>query len=100
MRHSRRVAALIALLTLVLASVALAQETTGEIPPEAAAAMGVGIVIWVVMMVVSLAVSIGIAVFLYKDATKRGGSAVGWAIFGFFLPILALIIWLIVRPKN
>ncbi|MBM3499323.1 MAG: hypothetical protein FJX74_11710 [Armatimonadetes bacterium] len=100
MTQGRRLAALIALLTLLLASVALAQETTGEIPPEAAAAMGVGIIVWVVMMLVSLAVSIGIAVFLYKDATRRGGSAAGWAVFGFFLPILALIIWLIVRPKQ
>jgi len=84
---------------LLLGAVALAQETTGEIPPEAAAGMAVGIVVWVVMMVVSLAISIGVAIFLYKDATARGKSGAGWALFGFFLPILALIIWLITRPK-
>jgi hypothetical protein len=100
MIHHTRVIALIAMSVLALASIGLAQDTTSEIPPEAAAAMGIGIIVWVVVMLVSLAIQIGVAIFLYKDATARGGSAVGWAIFGFFLPILALIIWLIVRPKT
>ncbi len=100
MRGSKRVAALIALLTLILASVAVAQETTGEIPPEAAAGLAVAGIVSVVAAIVGLIVQIIVIVFLYKDATARGQSGALWGILGFFFGLLALIIWLVIRPKQ
>ncbi len=40
-----------------------------------------------------------LAIWHYKDAEKRGKSGVGWLLVSLILPILATIIWLIVRPK-
>jgi len=48
--------------------------------------------------IISLVISIVIAVFMYKDAKKRDKSGALWGILGFFFSILALIIWLVIRP--
>ncbi len=45
-------------------------------------------------------IDILIMIYMYKDAKKRGKSGVLWLIIGFFLGILGLIIWLIVRPPE
>ena len=96
-----RLAALCAVLVLLLGSVLLAQDTTGELPPEAAAGLAAGVLIVVIIAaVVGLVIQIVIIVFLYKDATARGQSGALWAILGFFFGLLALIIWLIIRPKT
>ena len=97
-----RLAALCAVLVLLLGSAILAQQTTPtEIPPEAAAGLAIGMLIFtIVAIVVGLVVQIIIIVFLYKDATRRGQSGALWAILGFFFGLLALIIWLITRPKT
>ena len=100
MTRCTRFAALLAVLMLLLGSVALAQETTGEIPPEAAAGLVVGGIVSIVAIIVGLVIQIIIIVFLYKDATARGQSGALWAILGFFFSWIALIIWLIVRPKQ
>lgn len=41
-----------------------------------------------------------IAVWMYKDAEKRGKSGELWLIIGLLLPFIGLIIWLIVRPPE
>ncbi len=47
---------------------------------------------------VGIIISILIAVFMYKDAEKRGKSGIVWAIIGFFCTCIGLVIWLLVRP--
>ncbi len=48
--------------------------------------------------IISVVISLLIAIFMYKDAKKRDKSGALWGILGFFFSILALIIWLVVRP--
>jgi len=53
-----------------------------------------------ILSIVMLIVWIFVIVWVYKDAEKRGKSGVLWAIIVFFLGIIGLIIWLVVRPKQ
>ncbi len=48
--------------------------------------------------ILSLIISIVIAYWMYKDAEKRGENAALWGVLGFFLGLIGLIIWLVVRP--
>jgi hypothetical protein len=41
-----------------------------------------------------------IAVFVAKDANSRGMSGIGWGIFTFFLCIIALPIYLVIRKPK
>jgi thiol:disulfide interchange protein len=43
-------------------------------------------------------VALLIAVWLYKDAEKRGQSGVLWLIIALIAGIFGLIVWLLVRP--
>ncbi len=89
--------AVVALAVLALGvTCALAQEMTDD--EAAAVAGGLGIMSLVISCI-SLVVAVGVAIWLYKAAEAAGKSGVGWAIFGFFLPIPAIIVWLIVKPK-
>jgi hypothetical protein len=38
--------------------------------------------------------------FLYSDATARRQNGLLWAVIGFFFPLPALIVWLVVRPQT
>jgi hypothetical protein len=49
---------------------------------------------------VGLAIEIYILYFMYTDAEARGQSGIMWAAIGFFLGLLGLIIWLIMRPEK
>ncbi len=51
-------------------------------------------------MLLPLIINILIGYWMYKDATKRGKSGGLWFVIGFFLSLLGLIIWLVVRPKD
>jgi len=53
-----------------------------------------------IFMLAPLIINILIAIYMYKDANKRGESGVLWGIIGFFLSIIGLIIWLIVRKDK
>lgn len=53
-----------------------------------------------ILYIVILIVWIFVVVWVYKDAEKRGKSGILWAIIVFFLGIIGLIIWLVVRPKQ
>ena len=47
---------------------------------------------------ISLILMIVIAIFMYKDAEKRGKSGIVWGIIGFCCSCIGLVIWLLVRP--
>ncbi len=50
--------------------------------------------------VIVLFVWLYVLYWVYKDAKRRGKSGALWLIIVFFLGIIGLIIWLIVRPKE
>jgi len=76
-------------------------STTTMNEEQAAAACGVCAGLGILAPLIGLAISIGIAWWIYKDATRRGDKqAVLWAVLGFFLSILGLIIYLVARPKT
>jgi Na+/H+-dicarboxylate symporter len=100
MRSPRVLAVLVLAILLGCAVMAFAQEPQ-EVPPEAAAGMAIGMIIVTgLIILVSLAIQIAIIVFMYRDAEARGQSGALWAILGFLFGLLALIIWLIIRPKQ
>jgi len=76
-------------------------ETLLEELEEAFALFGVACVgtFCFILVVFDLVISIVIAIWMYKDANERGKNGALWGIFGFVLNIIALIIWLIVRPS-
>jgi len=55
---------------------------------------GLMCVVWVVVLVIGIL----IAVWVYRDAEKRGSSGVLWLIICLLTGIIGLIIWLVVRP--
>lgn len=76
----------------------VASEVSEE---QAKAACGVCAGIGMLAPLIGLAISIGIAWWIYKDATRRGDkNAVLWAVLGFFLSLLGLVIYLVARPKT
>ena len=50
-----------------------------------------GIIIWFVVFIL-------IAIWVYRDAEKRGSSGALWLIVVIILGLIGIIIWLIVRP--
>lgn len=76
----------------------VASEVSEE---QAKAACGVCAGIGMLVPLIALAISIGIAYWIFKDATRRGDkNAVLWAVLGFFLSLLGLVIYLVARPKT
>lgn len=76
----------------------VASEVSEE---QAKAACGVCAGIGLLVPLIMLAISIGIAWWIFKDATRRGDkNAVLWAVLGFFLNLLGLVIYLVARPKT
>ena len=75
-----------------------AQGTTTE--PSAnplAGLLGGGLcIVWLVSFVIAILLMI----WVYKDAKARGQNAVLWLIQTFFFGIVALNVWLIIRPKE
>ncbi|MCK5636855.1 MAG: zinc ribbon domain-containing protein [Thermoplasmatales archaeon] len=57
-----------------------------------------GVICFVVFIFLPLIIGILIAIWVYKDAEKRGSSGVMWLIIVILLNIVGLIIWLVVRP--
>ena len=52
----------------------------------------------IVIPLIALIIGIVLAVWVYKDAQKRGSSGALWLIIVIFTGIIGLIIWLVVRP--
>ncbi len=49
-------------------------------------------IIWIIIAIL-------IAIWVYRDAEKRGSSGALWLIIVIFTGIIGLIIWLVVRPS-
>ena len=80
--------------TTTMATTTMSEE---QATAACAACAGVGLLV----PLIGLAISIGIAYWIYKDATRRGDkNAVLWAVLGFFLSLLGLVIYLVARPKT
>ena len=77
----------------------LAQVTATEPSANPLAALlggGLCMVVWLVSFIIAILLMI----WVYKDAKSRGQNAFLWLILTFFFGIVALIVWLIIRPKE
>ena len=54
--------------------------------------MIIPIIIWIIFIL--------IAIWVYKDAEKRGKSGALWLVIVILTGIIGLIIWFVVRPKE
>ena len=91
----------IIVLACVLLSVAVstvASADTNDLTSEEEAAFGLGLALCAVIALIWFIVFIAIAIWVYKDAEKRGSSGALWLVIVILLGIIGIIIWLIVRP--
>jgi len=65
---------------------------------EAAGFALLGLGLACVIPIIWLIIAIVIAIWVYKDAEKRGSSGALWLIIVIFTGIIGLIIWLVIRP--
>ncbi len=85
--------------SLLAAIPALAQTSTSS--DAAGATIGIVMLICgLLMFVVVMAFYIWVAVWIYKDATKRGAPGALWALLWIILGVLGLIVYLVVRPRD
>lgn len=49
---------------------------------------------------IGLIIAAALGVWVYRDAESRGMSGIGWGLFTFFLCIIALPVYLIVRKPR
>jgi len=61
-----------------------------------AALFGLGLMC--VIPIIFFIIAIVLAIWVYKDAEKRGSSGALWLIIVIFTGIIGLIIWLVIRP--
>ncbi|MDG6218874.1 MAG: zinc ribbon domain-containing protein [Candidatus Thermoplasmatota archaeon] len=54
--------------------------------------------VFCIIPIIVFIIGIVIAIWVYKDAEKRGSSGALWLIIVIFTGIIGLIIWLVVRP--
>jgi len=94
-------------LILLILAMPIMLAAQDELSDEAASALGCGImIVWLVLAVVWLGLSIWAAIWINKDAKRRGydkaGLFVTLAIIGIFFGFwwIIWIIYLISRPKN
>lgn len=59
---------------------------------------GMSVLICGIFVLVWFIIFIAIAIWVYKDAEKRGSSGALWLIIVILLGIIGIIIWLIIRP--
>ena len=96
-------------LTCVLMSLAISTLATATDPydwdwsdttadEEAAALFGLSMIACGIFVLIWYIIFIAIAIWVYKDAEKRGKSGALWLIIVILLNIIGIIIWLIVRP--
>ena len=86
------------LLTMAISTVANAADNPYDYSNQAAWSLfGFGAVVCAVIIVVWV-IFILIAIWVYRDAEKRGGNGILWLIIVIFTGIIGIIIWLVVRP--
>ena len=83
------------LLSLMISSIASAADSWN--PNNAAFGLSVAALV-IFCVVIWLVIAILIAIWVYRDAEKRGESGVLWLIIVILTSIIGLIIWLVVRP--
>ncbi len=88
--------------TTLLAQTATPYDAASPGDPAAGAAAGLAALgCGLVPCIIGLAISIGLAVFVYKDATKRGmDNVVLLTIVTVITGPLGLVIYLLMRPKG
>ena len=91
------------LLSVAVSTIASAQtypwDTTDYYGDEAAAAGLFGLsMLCCVLIAIPWIIWLVLAIWVYKDAEKRGKSGILWFLIVFFLGIIGIIIWLVVRP--
>ena len=67
---------------------------------DAAAFMGLGFAICAIVCIIWFIVWLLVAIWVYKDAEKRGKNGVLWLIIVILLGLIGLIIWLVVRGEK
>ena len=90
-------------MTAMSALVSAADENPWDFSSDPAAAgafMGMAMVTCLVFALIWLVVWILVAIWVYKDAEKRGKSGVLWLIIVILLGLIGLIIWLVVRGEK
>ena len=65
---------------------------------DAAAMFGLGMAACAIWVIVWFIIWLLIAIWVYKDAEKRGKSGALWLIIVILLGLIGIIIWLIIRP--
>lgn len=86
------------LMLVAISTVASSQDYDFNTPDDAGWALfGLGFVACI-LPIIWLVVAILIAIWVYRDAEKRGSSGALWLIIVIITGIIGLIIWLVVRP--
>jgi len=100
MNISRKMTLVLACLVLAVA-LSMAASAYGDWGYDESAAawslFGLGI-LCLVLPIIWFIIGILIAIWVYKDAEKRGSSGVLWLIIVILIGIVGLIIWLVIRP--
>lgn len=93
-------AGIIALTLLVMstcmATLVSAYNDFDDTAADEAAFLGLGLMC--ILPLIFFIIAIVIAIWVYKDAEKRGSSGALWLVIVIFTGIIGLIIWLVVRP--
>jgi hypothetical protein len=95
MRKTGLITIILVLLAFAVIPMAVQAQDFDDMPYDPTAT---DTVMAIAINVISLVISIIIAIFMYKDAEKRGKSGILWGIIGFCCGCIGLILWLIIRP--
>ena len=74
------------------------EDYYGSAATEAGLLFGLSALICGVVVIAWFVIWLLIAIWVYKDAEKRGSSGVLWLLIVIVLGIIGIIIWLVVRP--
>ena len=98
-RRTTLVLACVVLATFALSVAASAYYDDYYYDYDAAAwTFGLGVVACLIIPLIWFIVWILVAIWVYKDAEKRGKSGALWLVIVILLGLLGIIIWLVVRP--
>lgn len=106
MKNSKKIVILVAgvFLTMALSTIASAADENpwdfSTDPNAAGAFMGMAMISCLIFALIWFVVWILVAIWVYKDAEKRGKSGVLWLIIVILLGLIGLIIWLVVRGEK
>ena len=89
---------LITILMLMVISMTIAAYNGYYYDVPDTAWFGMGLAVCLLFVLIWFIVFIAIAIWVYKDAERRGKSGALWLIIVILLGLIGIIIWLIVRP--